>query len=135
MDEEAEKFRQETAAVRARGAAGRFSDAMREQAVSYAMRRQAEGATFDQVVAALGVSDPTLRRWMATSKAMATARRSKRAAAAARTPKLVPVQVRAGATEVANRPSTPGLTVVAPGGYRVEGLDVAQAVALLRGLS
>src|SRR5262245_38559602 len=135
MDEEAERFRQETSAVRARGAAGRYSEALQKQAVSYAVRRQAEGATFDQVVAALGVSDPTLRRWMATNKA--AARQPKRSSPAARAakPKLIPVRVGASSAESASRPSGPGLTVVAPGGYRVEGLDVAQAVALLRGLS
>lgn len=79
---------------------------------------------------ALGVSEPTLQAWRKGKTAA-----YRRAKAAAPRPALVPVEV----TE-SKKPERPAVaqagtvTVVAPGGFRVEGLSVEGAAQLLRKL-
>ena len=84
----------------------------------WANRQRAAGASLSAVAEELGVASETVRRWSARS-APATAATA-----------LVPVEI------VANEPTpttrSRSLTVVAPGGYRVEGLTVEEAATLLR---
>lgn len=116
MEMAAERFRAE--AVRRRGARRRgaapYSSEQRAFAVAYARAGQSEGRSVTSSAAALGISDPTLREWVAKSKATA--------GAALRSVVVKPTPVAASA----------GLTLVTPAGYRVRGLDVATAAALLR---
>jgi hypothetical protein len=116
MEMTAERFQAEALSRRGerrRGAAP-YSSEQRAFAVSYARTGQSQGRSVTASAAALGISDPTLREWMAKSRATpGTSLRS--------------VVVKA-------TPAAPGagLTLVTPSGYRVRGLDVASAAALLR---
>ncbi len=81
--------------------------------LAYARRQRAAGHSWAGIAHAVGLSAGALKNWA-------------RMPPPART--LVPVEVAAR-----ERP-TPALVVVSPGGYRVEGLDLATASALLRTL-
>jgi hypothetical protein len=86
---------------------------VRAQIVAFAARAREAGWSLPLVARAVGVSVGSVRNW----------RRDPSAAA------LVPVVV------TPHPIAAPGaLTVVAPSGYRVDGLDVPTAAALLRAL-
>ena len=87
---------------------------VRAQIVACAARAGAAGWSLPAVARAVGVSVGSIRTW----------RREPPAAA------LVPVVL--GPSRVVEAAT---LTVVAPSGYRVEGLDVPTTVALLRALA
>jgi hypothetical protein len=116
MELTAEEFRAEASrrrGERRRGAAP-YSAEERAFAVAYARTGLSQGRSVTASAKALGVSDPSLREWMAQSAATAgTALRS---------------------VVVKPPPGTPpaGLTLISPSGYRVRGLDVMSAAALLR---
>ncbi|MGF1469987.1 MAG: hypothetical protein ACFCGT_28010 [Sandaracinaceae bacterium] len=84
---------------------------IREQVVALMRRLCASGATRTTVAERLEVSLESLRRW---ERAMS--------------PAVVPVEVVAASSRSA------GLVVTSPSGFRVEGLDVETAAALLRRL-
>lgn len=116
MEMTAEKFRAE--ALRRRGerrrGAAPYSSEQRAFAVAYARAGLSEGRSVTASAEALGISDPSLREWLAQSTATpGTALRS-----------VVVKPTPAGPAS--------GLTLVSPAGYRVRGLDVASAAALLR---
>ena len=86
---------------------------VRAQIVAFAARAMAGGWSLAAVARAVGVSIGSVRNWRRSSAASA----------------LVPVVV------TPSRAIPPAaLTVVAPSGYRVEGLDVPTTAALLRAL-
>jgi len=79
---------------------------------------RSEGATWPEVVEAIDVPMQTLRRWrQEQEQELGPA-------------ELVPVAV----VDAGSPSSREPLTVVTPGGYRVEGLDVDGVVALVRQL-
>ena len=80
--------------------------------VTYARQERAAGESWGRIARAVGLSAGALKNWSRTPPAART---------------LVPVEVAATATMA----PTP-IVVVSPGGYRVEGLDLATASALLR---
>ena len=78
---------------------------------SYAKGRRAQGTSYAAIGRELGLAEQTVQRWCAgTSR-----------------PAMVPVEV------VAEGRS--GIALVAPSGYRVEGLSLDELVSLLRALS
>lgn len=79
-------------------------------------RRRAEGASQTLVSREVGVKWGTLRRWEVRADTSSTA--------------VVPVNV---ATAARTSPA-PELALVTPSGYRLEGLDARDAVALFRAL-
>jgi len=109
-DQEARRLRREFAA-RERGRGKPYPAALRERATRWARRQADSGASIRDIATTLGVHGESVRRWL----------QSRTAAAA-----LVPVEVVAGPTE----PGT--VVVVSPAGFRIEGLSVAAAAALLR---
>jgi hypothetical protein len=117
MEMTAERFRAE--AVRRRGAQRRgappYSQAEKAFATGYARAGLATGRGLTASASALGVSEPTLRTWMALA-----------AFSPSTTLRRVVV------TPTAEPTSSSRLTLVTPGGYRLRGLDVASAAALLR---
>ncbi len=133
MEQELEQFRQEVERLRAGRQRGGlpYPEAMRAFAVRYLTQALEEGGTFAGAAKALGVSEPTLQAWRKGKPAA-----HRRGQAAAPRPGLVPVEVRE-----AKKPERPAvaqagtLTVVAPGGFRVEGLSVEAAAVLLRKLT
>jgi transposase len=116
-----EEFRQQ---VRARGGVGprtRYTPEQRQQAVEYVRERKQQGVSVEEVARQLGMSSWTLSRWSS-----ATRRGEQEPARAA----LVPVEVKTARGET----RAGGLVVHGPGGVRVEGVSVEDAVRLLRGL-
>jgi hypothetical protein len=102
------------AALGARGRTSRIPEPVRAQVLAYARRARAAGRSWGAIARTVGLSAGSLTKWSRTP-------------APART--LVPVAVVAA-------PAGPpaALVVVSPGGYRVEGLDLPTATALLRAL-
>jgi hypothetical protein len=137
MEKELEQFRQEVERLRAGRQKGSlpYPEALRAFAVRYAAHVQEAGGTFEAAATALGVSKPTLQAWRKGKPAA-----HRRAKAGTEPQALVPV--------VVAEPKKPGwptaaqavgvqagpLTVVAPGGFRVEGLSLEAAAQLLRRL-
>ena len=99
-----------------RGRGRRFPAALRERILAWTVARRARGAGWSELARALGVPAATLQRWLTP--------RPERAAAVA----LRPVAV---TDEPACRP----LIVVAPSGLRIEGVTIADVIAILRGLA
>jgi transposase-like protein len=77
------------------------------------VQRRAAGITVAAIAAELGLAPGTVLKWSAQSRA---------------TRALVPVEI------VTDRSSERVLSVVSPSGFRVEGLSLLEAAALLRAL-
>jgi hypothetical protein len=77
----------------------------------WARQRLAAGATTAAVAAALGIGRDTLRRWIAPAATTA----------------LVPV-------EIVDAPHAAEVCVVSPSGFRISGLTIDDAIAVLRRL-
>src|SRR2546422_10161674 len=103
------------AALGPRGRTSRIPDAVRAEVLAYAHRERAAGRSWAGIAATVGLSAGALKNW---AQKPAPGR------------PLVPVAV---ATPAPAGPRA-ALVVVSPGGYRVEGLDLATATALLRAL-
>jgi hypothetical protein len=102
------------AALGRRGRTTRIPDAVRAQVLAYTRRRRAAGHSWARIAHAVGLSVGSLKNWSWTPPPART---------------LVPVDVAAAAVVPAA-----AVVVVSPGGYRVEGLDLATATTLLRAL-
>ena len=132
MEQELEQFRQEVERLRAGRQRGGmpYPEAMRAFAVGYLTQALEAGGTFAEAAKALGVSEPTLQAWRKGKPAA-----HRRAKAGAPRPALVPVEVREPKKpERSSVVQAGALTVVAPGGFRVEGLSLEAAAQLLRKL-
>jgi len=91
-----------------------YPSELRQRATDYARERAKAGYGVAQVSAELGVSEPTLRNWLAKAG-----------------PAFLRVTVDESAGPVES--VTPGaLVLVTPSGYRLEGLDLRAASELLR---
>src|SRR5690554_1014724 len=100
---------------RTRGA--RIPAELRAEVMRYAIERRRCGDGVRKIAHALGVSPESIRRWTTPG----TIRRTRA---------LVPIVVRD------DRQAAPeAVAVIAPGGYRVEGLTLCSAAALLRALA
>lgn len=100
-----------------------LSEARKREIVAAIRRRVAAGERVEEAARAEGVSPWSYYDW--ARRIPATKGAGEQAPLTMRPVALVP-EMPAGAG---------GLTLVAPGGYRVEGLDVARAAALLRALT
>jgi hypothetical protein len=92
-----------------------YSPALRERVVAYAEARRGEGASFAAVASDVGLSTETLRLWR------------RRAGIASETRAMVPVQV-------VEEHRAQVVSVVSTAGYRIEGLALSEAIAVLRAL-
>ena len=108
MDARAAQFRESVRQENSGKASGRrrFTEAQRLEAVRYLERCHREGATVASIAADLGLGKTTLERWRSRVSSF--------------------VRVETAAVEEA-----PGVALVSPSGYRIEGLSLAQAVELL----
>jgi transposase len=137
MEKELEQFRQEVERLRAGRQKGSlpYPEMLRAFAVRYVAHALEAGGTFEAAATALGVSKPTLQAWRKGKPAA-----HRRAKAGAEGQGLVPVMVaepkKPGRPAVAQAAvaQAGALTVVAPGGFRVEGLSLEAAAQLLRRL-
>ena len=114
-DREFERLRRALAHIE-RGRGRRYPEALRERIARWAGVRRQRGARWRQLSSELGISAESLRRWGALE--------------VPRTSMLVPVEVvaEAGAEIAADRP----LRLVTRAGHRIEGLSIADAIALVR---
>lgn len=137
MEKELEQFRQEVERLRAGRQKGSlpYPEVLRAFAVRYVAHALEGGGTFEAAASALGVSKPTLQAWRKGKPAA-----HRRAKAGGEPQGLVPVVVaapkkpgRPAGVQAAGEQAGP-LTVVAPGGFRVEGLSLEGAAQLLRRL-
>lgn len=117
FEKAAAEFRTAVRRAGPRGAGRRYPPAVRQLAVEYFRRRRAAGTTLASISRELGVKRHTLVGWTAAPEV------------AAATPSFVPVHVVTDALEGSR------IVVHAPGGVRVEGLDVAGVADLLRRLA
>lgn len=92
----------------------------RKRAVALAARLAEQGWTQRRIIDALGVSRPTLRRWLKMD--------GDDASSASSAPGLRPVQI-AASTVVGQK-----LSVASPGGWRIEGLGLGEVVELMEAL-
>ena len=123
------RFREEAAhqrGARPHGAAP-YSDEQRAFATAYVQAGLAQGRSLTASAEALGVSEPTLRLWRRQAAA-AAGPSTLQAAAAGPSTSLRRVVV----SPTIEPARSSRLTLITPGGYRVRGLDVASAAALLR---
>jgi hypothetical protein len=126
--ETAGKLKAELEARRELGTRGRFTEALRQQVLTYLRARQEEGGTQEEVARELGMSSWTLSRWSGRAR-RAEAGEERRAPSPQGARAFRAVEVKAAAAV-----GSGVLVLHAPGGVRVEGLGVAQVAALLRGL-
>jgi transposase len=116
MDQDVVRFRKQTLREnpRRRGIQRRYSETLRQQAITHLAKRQRAGVGLKQVAEELGVAPWSLYRWATRSRA------------------------RGGFQEVAVVEPAPrrreGVVVLTPQGFRVEGLDVEDVVRVLSGL-
>ena len=118
MDEEIRRLRTEAQRL-ARGkppSQVRYPDAYRRAAVAVARRRQERGGSVAHLARELGVSEPTLTKWLRPPAL----------------PVLRPVAVVAAPTPERSAVARPVL--VTPHGVRVEGLDRDGLILVLRAL-
>lgn len=120
MSSEAGELRRRVMALGRRTRGARIPDELRTEVIRYAMERRRHGDGVRRIAQALGVSPESIRRWTTRTTPSATGR--------ARA--LVPIVVRDD-----DDAPTGVLTLTAPGGYRVDGLTVTSAAALLRALA
>jgi hypothetical protein len=129
MEMTAERFREE--AVRRRGARRRgaapYSDEQKAYAAAYARAGLSRGQSLMASAAALGVSEPTLRTWV--QNVSTDARVPLRRVVVTPSTEGPATKLPRSATKLSG---SSRLTLVTPTGYRLRGLDVASAAALLR---
>jgi len=114
------------AAVRSLGKRGpttRIPPEVRQIILSYAEAARSSGRAWRDIAGVVGVSAAALHNWRSEGA-------GQRAARPARRRLLAPVVLRADAENVAS-----SLTLVTASGHRIEGLDVARAVELVRRLA
>jgi hypothetical protein len=114
VDRELRELRDRLAAV-PRGRGRRFPAPLRARAGAWVTARRARGAEWRALSCALGVPAETLRQWTAAE------------------PPARAVALRA-VTVIEESPRR-AVTVVAPSGLRIEGITLADAIAILRGLA
>jgi hypothetical protein len=113
MDEKIETFREEVLRWRdtRRKGARPYTAEMKAKALQLAKDLQVQGLAMDVVAKRIGICAATLYLWRSSSKRG----------------RMVPVKVVRAAPET----STPCFALVSPRGYRLEGLPVKLAVAML----
>lgn len=114
-DRELRDLRHDIGAI-LRGRGRRFPAALRERIVAWTAARRARGDEWRELSRALGVPTQTLQRW-------AIPRPGRERGLALR-----PVTV-------IDEPPSRTVTVVSPSGLRIEGVTIADVIAILRGLS
>lgn len=105
-----------------RGRTSRVPAAVRESVLAYVEAARRSGRPWRQIGGELGLSTTAVQRWRRN-----TAGRTRRSALT-----MLPVVVRESRSEVGGADR---VTIVTPGGLRVEGLAIAQAAELIARLS
>lgn len=114
----AAQIRAEVRALGTRGQGRRYPETLKRDVLAYAAERGKAGRGLAATSAELGIPERSIKLWSSTPRPSST-------------PKFVAMAVE-GAPEV---PPAPHIVVHAPGGLRIEGLDVALLAELLRRLA
>lgn len=113
QDKEARDLRRRIARLR-RGRPGfRFSASLRRRITAWVVAHRERGIWWCDLAREIGVPAATLKRWA--------------------TPRSTALGVRE--VEVIDAPPAGTVTLVAPSGLRIEGVEVETAIAILRGLA
>lgn len=116
MSERASEYRAKLGELRERGGRRwRAPERLREEIAAWASDQRSEGYALSGKSEVIGVSETTLGRWMSSRERSGELRR-------------------VGVATEAEQSSGRGLVLVTPGGYRLEGLSVDEAVNVLRRL-
>ena len=115
MDRAGRDLARRVARLRRRGPGERYPARLRAQITAWVRTRRDRGAWWCDVARDLGVPAETLKRWAAPVPNAATA-----------------CMV---AVEVIDAPPPGTVTLVSPTGLRIEGVAIADAITLLRGLA
>lgn len=115
--QEAASLRRELA-QREKGRGKRYPEQLKARVLAHADELHGSGMSQRCIADELGLTSETLRRWR-----VAEGRRASRASSA-----LVPVEVVATTTHGR-------IAVVSPSGFRLEGLELSEAVVILRALT
>jgi transposase-like protein len=121
MDPRIEELRHTIAAERSSwpGRRWRASQTLRARVVATVEDERAQGRSLGHIAVALGLHISVLRRWL-----------RRRASESTAAPTFRHVTLRAPGW-----PSTSGLVLVTPGGFRLEGLDLPTALTLLQAVA
>ena len=117
MDDESKALRGELARI-GRGRGARYPKELKARVVSWASREHAAGKTWGTIGEALGIGMETVRRWVVSPPERRARKRD-----------LVPVRM---VGEVKETTSSSGSVAVT--GWRIEGMSVTDAAALIRTL-
>ena len=101
-----------------KGRGKRYPEQLRSRVIGWAARRRAAGASWQQIKRELGQRFDTVRRWCTTETAAISPSRA-----------LAPVRI------MPDKPAVRTVAVMSAAGFRVEGLTLSEAAALLRELS
>jgi post-segregation antitoxin (ccd killing protein) len=97
--------------------AQRIPAPIRQRVVAFTLRARAAGVSWSALTEATGLTENTLKRWLATKA------------------RLVPVEISEAATTASTSANAKkSMTLVLPGGVRLEGVGIAEAVELARAL-
>jgi hypothetical protein len=96
-----------------KGRGKRYPEALRARVVSWALRRRNDGAGWEEIKRELAQQHDTVRRWCLSAPAL-TSR------------ELIPVKIVDAATPARV------VSVISPSGFRVDGLSIGEAAAMLR---
>ena len=115
LDRELRDLRHHLGAI-PRGRGRRIPAALRARVIAWTAARRRRGAGWHELARELGVPAGTLTRWLAPR------------------PEHAPL-VALRPVAVSDAPVRPPLTLVAPSGLRIEGVTIADVIAILRGLA
>jgi transposase len=119
LEEQLKQLRREIEKLGRPGRGKRYPAELRNTVTEYIVARREDGSSWYRIAADLGLSSTAVKRWHDMAR---------EAEDAAGAPAFKPVRV-TGVEHIER-----GVVVVCPGGYRVEGLSVDSAAALLRAL-
>ena len=116
MDRELQNLRRGLAQVE-RGPGCWYPEELRQETVGWVRRRRAGGASWRVIGGEVGMSVETLRRWV-----------SRRGDVRA----LIPIEIIADASSMTIEPMSGGPRIITRAGHRIEGLSVADVIAIAR---
>lgn len=111
MNESILSLKQELDALGPRGRGHRYPKSLREAVVSYVLTARRDGQTWQKLVNELGIGAITLQRWCEDPTSCST---------------ITPLRV-----VTRDKPCSEAVTVVAPNGWRIEGLTFEMALRLM----
>ncbi len=117
MERELQDLRRELSRIE-RGRGVWYPDPLRLRIAAWARRRRADGATLRELSTETGVCAESLRRWTA----------ARASASASATQALLPIEI--VDERIDEQPG--GLRVITAAGHTIEGLTIADTIALVR---